>query len=50
MVGGWISIAIGIIFAFLGIGGKGRASGGGLVVSAGAGIILVIAGAWLLSI
>ncbi len=50
MIGGLILILVGMIFAFFGIGGKGRVSGGGLVVTAGAGIILMISGAWLLSI
>jgi len=49
---GWILILIGIVFAFLGIGGSAKmksSSLGGIVVSAGAGIILIIVGAYMVS-
>ena len=50
MTSGWILILIGIFLALVGKGGRGRVNGGGLVVSGGAGIILIVAGALLLSV
>jgi hypothetical protein len=43
----WILVLIGILFAVLGIGGSAKMesdSFGGIVISAGAGIILIIIG------
>jgi len=50
MIGGLILIIIDIVFTIFGIGGSGRVSGSGFVVSAGAGIILIIVGVILLSV
>lgn len=49
MIEGLLLILIGMVFAFFGIGGKGSVRGGGLAVTAGAGVILIIVGAWFLS-
>ena len=51
MVGGWILILIGIVFAFFGIGGSAKADLGAIgVITASAGVILIIIGAVLVSI
>ncbi len=49
MMGGLTLILTGIIFAFFGIGGRGRVSSSGFVVSAGSGIILFIVGVLVLA-
>jgi hypothetical protein len=44
---GWILVVIGIIFAILGIGGSAKLesdSFGGIAITAGGGIILIIVG------
>ena len=46
---GWVVIVIGILFAVLGISGSAKMKDGGLgiVVSASAGVILIIVGAFM---
>jgi len=48
MIEGLLLILIGIVFAFFKIGGRGRVSGRGFDVTAGAGIIMIIVGVILL--
>ncbi len=43
-IGYWL-IIIGMLFAFLKIGGRGKFSGAGLNLSASAGILLIVIGA-----
>lgn len=54
MLAGLLLILIGIVFAYFGIGGKGKLSGssGGFsfVLSAGGGILLIVVGVLLLSL
>jgi len=52
MIVGALAILIGLLFCFLGIGGRGsvRSSVGGFFVSAGGGVILIIAGILILGI